>query len=180
MSPRPRPTAGAPAPRHTAPWCLPPLPAGVAVTAPAMPIPRTAALADGAPALRTFLVEDSALIRESLVAALEELAPVQVVGWADGEAAARRWLDEHGDDCELMIVDIFLREGSGLGVLKAARGLAARRVVLSNYATRDMREACLALGADRVFDKSNEVDELIAYCQRVATGAPPTVPGALG
>jgi DNA-binding NarL/FixJ family response regulator len=129
--------------------------------------------------LRTFIVEDNALIRENLIAALEELAPVRVVGWADGEDAARRWLDATRDGCELVIVDIFLRDGSGLGVLKATRGHAARRIVLSNYATRDIREACLAQGADRVFDKSNELDELIAYCQRLASGAPNTVPGGL-
>jgi hypothetical protein len=36
--------------------------------------------------------------------------------------------------------------------------------VLSNYATPDIRRRCAALGADRVFDKSGELDELIAYC----------------
>lgn len=182
VAPRPRRTAGMPAPRHTVPLRLSPLPAGRVATPYPMPahvpgdLPAPAA-ADG-PAVRTFVVEDSALIRENLIATLEELAPVQVVGWADGEAAARRWLDQPGHGCELMIVDVFLRDGSGLGVLKAAQGQGARRVVLSNYATRDMREACLALGADRVFDKSNELDELIAYCQRLASGAPTTVPGA--
>jgi len=35
--------------------------------------------------LRTFLVEDSPIIRESLVAALEELAPLEVVGYAEDE-----------------------------------------------------------------------------------------------
>lgn len=179
MSPRSRRTAGATAPRHTRPLHLSSPSAGCAATASAMPAAVPADHADPQPALRTFVVEDSALIRENLIATLEELAPVQVVGWADGEAAARRWLGEHGRGCELVIVDIFLRDGSGLGVLKATAGLPARRVVLSNYATRDMREACLALGANRVFDKSNELDELIAYCQRAASGAPPTVPGAL-
>ncbi len=178
MTPRCRRTAGALAPRHTRPPQLSSPSAGCAVTTAAMPAAAPADHAAPQPALRTFIVEDSVLIRENLIATLEELAPVQVVGWADGEAAARRWLGEHGAGCELVIVDIFLRDGSGLGVLKAAARLPARRVVLSNYATRDMREACLALGANRVFDKSNELDELIAYCQH-ASGAPQTVPGAL-
>lgn len=38
-------------------------------------------------------------------------------------------------------------------------------VVLSNYATPEMRRRCLALGADRVFDKSAELEDLIAYCE---------------
>ena len=53
-----------------------------------------------------------------------------------------------------------------------------RRVVLTNYATPDIRETCRALGADRVFDKSSELEELIAYCERVADGRD-SGPGAL-
>ncbi len=124
--------------------------------------------------LRTFLVEDSAVIRENLIATLEELTPVQVVGSAEDEGAARRWLDDPAHECDLVIVDVVLRSGSGLGVLRAeARQGAARRfVVLTNYATADMRERCRSLGADRVFDKSNEIDALIQYCSRLADDEP--------
>ena len=57
-------------------------------------------------------------------------------------------------------------------MLKAAAKLPAptKLVVLSNYATPDMRRKCLELGADRVFDKSNEIDALILYCCRLADG----------
>ena len=121
--------------------------------------------------LTAFIVEDSPVIRENLVAALEEMAPIQVVGTADDEASALRWLGQNA--CDLAIVDIFLKSGSGLGVLKTA-SLADRPiklVVLSNYATPDMRRKCLELGADRVFDKSNEIDALILYCCRLADGS---------
>ena len=120
--------------------------------------------------LTAFIVEDSPVIRENLVAALEEMAPIQVVGTAEDEASALRWLGENA--CDLAIVDSFLKSGSGLGVLKTA-SLSARPiklVVLSNYATPDMRRKCLELGADRVFDKSNEIDALILYCCRLADG----------
>jgi DNA-binding NarL/FixJ family response regulator len=54
--------------------------------------------------------------------------------------------------------------------LRSAQDLEmpARRVVLSNYATPEMRRRCLELGADRVFDKSSELEELIAYCDHAA------------
>ena len=55
-------------------------------------------------------------------------------------------------------------------VSSSGRTAPGRRVVLTNYATTAIREACRALGADRVFDKSSELDELIAYCERVAGG----------
>lgn len=121
--------------------------------------------------LNTYLVEDSAMIRENLSATLEELAPVRMVGWAADEATALQWLAQAGHAVDLVIVDIFLQAGSGLGVLRALAGLPTtmRRVVLSNYATTDIRRKCLALGADRVFDKSQELEALIAYCVALAS-----------
>ena len=119
------------------------------------------------PRLRTYVVEDSPVIRENLIATLEELGPVRVVGTAEDEATAVEWLDHEGPAVDLVIVDLFLRSGSGLGVLEKAshRGLRRRRlVVLSNFATPDMRRKCLEAGADQVFDKSAEIDALIQYC----------------
>ena len=123
--------------------------------------------------LRAFIVEDSPVIRENLVAALEEMAPIQVVGTADDEGSAVDWLSRSDNRADLVVVDIFLKSGSGLGVLKAAAGMTGdlKLVVLSNYATPDMRRKCLELGADRVFDKSNEIDALILYCCRLADGS---------
>lgn len=130
------------------------------------------------PALKAFIVEDSPVILENLVATLEELAQVEVVGAVGDEAGAVRWMSEGAVDAErgadLFIVDVFLRSGTGLGVLQAAQrlGLRARRVVLTNYATEDMRRRCASLGAERVFDKSHELDDLISYCAELA-GQPP-------
>lgn len=120
--------------------------------------------------LKTFIVEDSPVIRDNLVATLEELAPVEVAGTAEDEATAVAWLGHAEHRVDLLIIDIFLKGGSGLGVLRRASGLqmGAKRVVLSNYATPDMRLKCLELGADKVFDKSDEIDALIQYCARLA------------
>ncbi|XHS77940.1 response regulator [Burkholderiaceae bacterium UC74_6] len=119
------------------------------------------------PTLRAFIVEDSPVILENLMDTLEEMANVEVVGSVGDEAAAVNWMlqdPQHGAD--LFIVDVFLRSGTGLGVLQAAQrlGVAARRVVLTNYATDDMRDRCASLGAERVFDKSQQLEELISYC----------------
>lgn len=124
--------------------------------------------------IRTYIVEDSPVIREHLVAALEEMLPLDVVGTAENEAGALHWLAGSAHRADLVIVDIFLKDGSGLGVLRALRAMprGGRVVVLSNYATADMRRECLALGADRVFDKSHEIDALILYCAGLAGAAP--------
>jgi DNA-binding NarL/FixJ family response regulator len=123
------------------------------------------------PPLPTYIVEDSPVIRESLVATLEELTPVQVVGWAADEATALSWLNRPGNSAALLIVDIFLAGGSGLGVLRGVARLDSRprMVVLSNYATPDMRRKCLELGAEQVFDKSADIDALIDWCTQLAT-----------
>jgi DNA-binding NarL/FixJ family response regulator len=123
--------------------------------------------------LRTYIVEDSPLIRENLIATLEELSPVSVVGTAGDEHAAVAWLLRAGRAVDLVIVDIFLKGGSGLGVLREAQrmpSLACKIAVLSNYATPDMRRKCLGLGADRVFDKSHDIEELLRYCTQLADG----------
>ena len=131
--------------------------------------------------LRTFIVEDSAIILDNLVATLEELADVKVVGSAPDEQSAMDWIRNANGSFDLLIVDIFLKSGSGLGVLRAVQeaGVVGRRVVLTNYATADIRKRCAAMGADRVFDKSGELEDLIDYCSQMAGESAP-VPGELG
>ncbi|CAN7601681.1 Response regulator receiver domain-containing protein [Variovorax sp. CF079] len=118
------------------------------------------------PRLNTYIVEDNVTIRENLVGTLEELTCISAVGFAETETEAVRWLTENSDQWELAIVDLFLKQGSGLGVLQAcvSRRPDQKVVVLSNYATPDIRKRCAQFGVDAVFDKSNEIDALIDFC----------------
>ena len=111
---------------------------------------------------KVVLVEDNTTIRETLVPALQELAGARVVAMADGAQEALATLRQVPWD--VLVLDMFLREGTGLEVLAQLPGeLAGRKVyVLTNYATADLREACVRLGADAVFDKSTELDEFFA------------------
>jgi DNA-binding NarL/FixJ family response regulator len=120
--------------------------------------------------LRCFIVEDSPIILKNLTDTLEQVVPVDVVGTSEDEEGAVRWLQAAQCPFDLMIVDIFLKQGVGLNVLVRARALtpSAHKVVLTNYATDDTRQRCLALGAERVFDKSSELEDLIAYCTELA------------
>lgn len=126
--------------------------------------------------LRTYFVEDNPTIRENLIATLAELADVEAVGTAETEADATQWLAQNEQAWDLVIVDLFLRQGSGLHVLEACRNRRSNQkvVVLSNYATRDIRKRCAQLGVDAVFDKSNEIDALIEFC--AGLGAPASAP----
>ena len=118
------------------------------------------------PRLKTYIVEDNVTIRENLVGTLEELTCISAIGFAETEAEAVRWLGDNGAAWELAIVDLFLKQGSGLGVLQTCRARRPHQkvVVLSNYATPDIRKRCAQFGVDAVFDKSNEIDGLIDFC----------------
>jgi DNA-binding NarL/FixJ family response regulator len=113
---------------------------------------------------RAFIVEDSSTIRHNLTDTLQELAQVEPVGSAETEHEAKRWLA--ANDWDLAIIDLFLREGSGLNVLEACRRRRPHQkvVVLSNHSSRDVRWRCHQLGADAVFDKSTQLDAFIDYC----------------
>lgn len=116
--------------------------------------------------LKAYLVEDNPTIAENLIATLAELANVDTVGTSDTEKEGKDWLQNHPEQWDLAILDLFLREGSGIGVLAACRDRkpSQKVVVLSNYATVDIRQRCAQLGVDAVFDKSNEIDALLDFC----------------
>lgn len=123
--------------------------------------------------VRTYLVQDNPIIRDNLTDTLQELANVKVVGTAADEATALQRLGQAADDIDLVIIDLFLYSGSGMSVLRSVQKMKipARRVVLTTSATPDIRRRCAALGADRVFDKASEIDDLIDYCSSIADGS---------
>ena len=118
--------------------------------------------------LITYLVEDNTTILDNLIETLSEMADVKVTAHAATQVEASRWLDLHDGAWHLAIVDLFLKQGNGLGVLAGCqhRESYQKMVVLSNYATSEIRLRATELGADAIFDKSTELDALIAYCRQ--------------
>ena len=116
--------------------------------------------------LKTYIVEDNPTIRDNLIETLEELAGIETVGTAETENVSKFWLINNPESWTLAIVDLFLKQGSGLGVLASLRERLPHQkvVVLTNYATADIRQRCAQLGVDAVFDKSNEIDALVEFC----------------
>jgi two-component system, OmpR family, response regulator len=123
---------------------------------------------------RAYIVEDSPTIRENLIETLQELALVEPVGAAETEHEGKKWLAQNDEYWDLAIIDLFLKEGSGLNILEACRYRRPTQkvVVVSNHATNDVRWRCAQLGADAVFDKSTEIDDLVEYCvnERIKIG----------
>jgi CheY-like chemotaxis protein len=116
--------------------------------------------------LKVFLIEDSELLQELLSDMLSELEGIDFCGCADGEAEALRRLAETPVD--LVIIDIELKQGSGIGVLDALQTDSGRygnprKAVLTNYALATMRQRCEHFGMDAFFDKSLHINQLIEY-----------------
>ena len=120
--------------------------------------------------LKTFLVEDNPIIRDNLIATLEELTSVTTVGTAETENEAIVWVTNSSNEWDLAIVDLFLKQGTGLGVVSACKSRLPNQkvIVLSNYATPDVRKQCALLGANEVFDKSTEIEHLLEFCVKLS------------
>lgn len=106
--------------------------------------------------LKVFLVEDLQRMRGLLDDLFSSMGGLRVVGSASTEAEAKLWLEEHPSAWDVAVIDLVLEQGSGMDVIrrcKAAPG-GGRIVVFSSYATPGVRQHCLDLGADAVFDKS--------------------------
>ena len=115
-----------------------------------------------------FLVEDSAGLRQRLVAELEEVPGMRVVGWADRESDATAAIARLRP--RFVILDLRLAQGSGLGVLEAVKRLEPPPIVavLTNYPEPQYRARCAELGADYFFYKAAGLDSLLEACRRAA------------
>jgi len=128
------------------------------------------------PRLRVALVDDSERIRARLAEMLGEIPNVEIAFAADTEGDAVRLIAQEAWD--VLILDLQLRVGTGLGVLKAMQGLRGQdervAMIFTNYGFRQYRERTMALGADYFFDKAKDFDALRnAVTERAAKAAVP-------
>lgn len=99
---------------------------------------------------------------------LADLHGVSLVGTAAGETEALRMMAELRPN--LAIVDLELAAGTGFDVLREVNASpeaygAPHLVVFSNHAHTAVRARCARLGAAAFFDKSFQLDELLAYIE---------------
>ena len=135
---------------------------------------------NGAPGkpLRILLVEDSPLLRGRLENMISQHASFKVTGLAAAEAEAVEKLDTVPYDA--IVVDVELRPGSGIGVIRQARarnkdnkdGSHVWIIVLTNYDLPTVRERCMQAGADHFLDKMREIDQLIPILLGIAGRKP--------
>ena len=128
--------------------------------------------------LRILLVEDSPLLRGRLENMLSQHAAFKVTGLAAAESEAIEKLESVPYD--VIVVDVELRPGSGIGVIRQARarnkdggdGGHVWIIVLTNYDLPTVRERCMQAGADHFLDKMREIDQLIPILLGIAGRKP--------
>ena len=112
--------------------------------------------------LRVLIVEDSKRLREQLSESIACPGRIEVIGYAETEAEALEVLAD--SRCDAVVLDLQLRQGNGLAVLKALRaspvGQVVTVIVLTNFAFPHFRDRSLKLGANYFFDKAREYDRV--------------------
>jgi two-component system OmpR family response regulator len=128
--------------------------------------------------LRILLVEDSPLLRSRLESMISQYAAFKVTGLAAAELEAVEKLDTVPYDA--IVVDVELRPGSGIGVIREARARNPESstgghvwiIVLTNYDLPTVRERCMSAGADYFLDKMREIDQLMPILMQIAGRKP--------
>ncbi len=122
-------------------------------------------------ALSVFVVEDSLMVRTIMEEQINDLPNVVCCGHADGEPSALEHLRSAA--CDVLILDIKLKAGTGLGVLRAVAEAGwhhppQTRIIFSNYADPAFRTLAMRLGATHFFDKTQEFPALLALVSGLA------------
>lgn len=112
--------------------------------------------------LTVYIVEDAPPIRERLIEAVGDIPNARVVGEAESIDEALEGVRNARP--RVLILDIQLRGGSGIRLLKQMRVANISRpelvIVITNYPTDDYRKASHECGADHFFDKASEFDKV--------------------
>lgn len=114
--------------------------------------------------MKLFIVDDSPIIQGRLADLIKELG-IEVAGVAKTSAEAINRVAELLPD--VLILDIAMPGGSGFNVLQAIRQQpsAPLVIILTNHPA--YRQRSLAAGANYFFDKSAELDQLLALLERL-------------
>lgn len=123
----------------------------------------------GKPA-KVLIVDDHPLVREGLASRIGALADFAVCGETADIETALRSIEETEPD--LMIVDLALKGGHGLDLIKRVkrRGLRTKMLVLSVYDDALFAERALRAGAHGYVNKQEAQHVVVAALRKLLTG----------
>jgi two-component system, OmpR family, response regulator len=122
---------------------------------------------------RILLIEDFAPLRTRLTELLSIPGSTQVAATAETELEAHDRIE--ADDFDILVVDVQLRQGNGLGAVRDARarwntGTPSLIIMLTNHALPIVRQRCLAAGADHFLDKIRQFDQVVPLILQWCSG----------
>jgi DNA-binding NarL/FixJ family response regulator len=122
------------------------------------------------PRVPVYIVDDSPVLRERLVAMISELPNIEVVGQADIAFEAIHGIRRLRP--AIVVLDISMPGGSGMYVLETVKKdrPVPLVIMLTNFAHEQYRQKCLQLGADYFFDKSTEFDRVTEVLRKLPSG----------
>ncbi len=115
--------------------------------------------------MNLLIVDESSAVRDrlaKLLAGVSNLELMQAASVAKGIESMRSVAPD------VIVVDVLLPDGSGIGILKRAKQLFSSVTVFVNSNYTDYRSYCLSAGADAFFDKSFDFDALIQALQQLS------------
>ncbi|HEX8845298.1 MAG TPA: response regulator transcription factor [Pyrinomonadaceae bacterium] len=121
--------------------------------------------------MRVFIVEDSTVVRERLMALLTDVQGVEIIGHAEDAACASEFIRIFRPDT--VILDLKIQGGSGIDVLREIRQLVPPPLIMvvTNNAIPQSRQRCFDAGADFFLDKTTEFEKLIEILQGLVQDA---------
>lgn len=130
-------------------------------------MPRTVSTPNKARPARVVIIDDHPAVREALTLRLAQHPDLEVVGEADDYASALKLIAETRPD--LVILDIGLKSGNGLDLLKRLRqrGDQTRVLIWSMYQESLYAERALRAGALGYVTKERATEELISAIRQV-------------
>ena len=124
--------------------------------------------------MKVLLVEESTEIQTQIGGILEAIPGTQLVEVFATGAQAGDWLDRHLAGWDLALLDLFLREGHGVEVLRRCRRRKPHQkaVVLSNCNRAPVADHPRRAGADALSDKSLAWNSSCSSASRNPRSAP--------
>ena len=118
--------------------------------------------------LNILLVEDSPLIRDIVLENLNSIDGIEVVSYADNQTQALLDIEKYKPD--LVIVDLELIEGNGLGVLTEIKHDPdkfgnPKKVVYTNHTSPLLKRKCETMDIQGFYDKSYQLDDMLEYIE---------------
>lgn len=113
-----------------------------------------------------LIVDDSANIRNALKKTLALVSEIKNIYEASDIAKGIELIDKYSPD--IMVLDIMLKSGTGLDLLKAIKSnkIKPKTILYSNFLDEEYIKSAKKLGVVEYFDKSDDIMKLLELVKK--------------